>query len=747
MVERTTMKVSAIQPTKSGLLANFLSLSFLLKGDCAMSFPATYAQSINLLRYAVVQRIALALVVLTVSQLAQAADPGMLITLANVSRAEVASVDTPINQHAGNLLQTGFARALPEPIRINGRQLSWHTLGDGSQQSTVSLRSPEALGVRIALQLDTAPSGTMLVFPDANGTPLQRFASSKLLTSPIWGPASVGDTTTLIWHLPAASTPDTLQFALTGVSHLYRDAQGKLLGNAFAGIGDALSCNLDIACQPEAQARSSSASVARMQWTDGAGRTFSCSGTLLADTINSRTPYFLTARHCMPSASIAASLQTEWFFQSQTCGSTEQQTSIWLRSGADLLALGGNADFALLKLRDPAPDGAIFAKWDAAFSGSQQDRSVFTVHHPRADIKSYSAGKISDYLQCISQGEQAICDRGIAGLSGSSLLLGWNQGYTDQGSSGAGVFYSGADQQDYLIGILASSDTAKCGRSQTASASRFATIFPSLQRWLAPDQPPGRFVNLSTRAYVGTGDQIVIAGFIIRGGPKKLLLTGKGPSLASNSTGDEILSDPTLVLFEGTNAIARNDDWENDPAAAEMRAFGIAPEHSREAAMILTLQEGAYTLHLTGAGQGTGLGLVEVFDVDDPAAPGRLSNLSTRAFASTGGNQRAIAGFIIRGGNKSVAISSVNLGVPGWLRDTALNLYAGGKSIAANDNVRQAYNFADIQQQWQANPAVTHDVDYEAGLLQTLPEGAYTAIMRGVGSNGVALVAIDEPND
>jgi hypothetical protein len=128
---------------------------------------------------------------------------------------------------------------------------------------------------------------------------------------------------------------------------------------------------------------------------------------------------------------------------------------------------------------------------------------------------------------------------------------------------------------------------------------------------------PAKLPNLSTRAFVGTGDNIVIAGFILgnHGGADRIVLRGIGPSLISAGVADA-LADPTLNLRNSNGAlVVGNNNWQDDPAqAAELIAAGLAPTNPLESGIAATLPPGLYTALLAGLNNGTGVGLVEVYD-------------------------------------------------------------------------------------------------------------------------------------
>ncbi len=127
---------------------------------------------------------------------------------------------------------------------------------------------------------------------------------------------------------------------------------------------------------------------------------------------------------------------------------------------------------------------------------------------------------------------------------------------------------------------------------------------------------PALLANISTRSIVGTGDSVMIAGFIISGPPgmtKKVLIRGIGPALATANV-PNFLPDPVLELHKADKSVLTNDNWRDGPNTAEI-PNGFAPKDNRESVIIATLPPGAHTAILKGAGGVTGVGLVEVYDL------------------------------------------------------------------------------------------------------------------------------------
>ena len=240
----------------------------------------------------------------------------------------------------------------------------------------------------------------------------------------------------------------------------------------------------------------------------------------------------------------------------------------------------------------------------------------------------------------------------------------------------------------------------------------------------------------------------MIGGFIINGnGPKKVALRGMGPVLARSGIND-FLADPVLELRDSSGALLReNDNWKDDQRS-EIEGTDFEPGDDREAVIVATLNPGAYTALLTGKGGTTGLGLVEVYDLD-AAAGSRLGNISTRGFVRTGadvmiagfilGNNTADARIAVRGRGPSLRDS----GLSPVLEDPTLEIRnADGEVVIANDD-------------WESDAASAAELTAnglapmhpkEAGIFTTLPPGDFTAILAGKDEGtGIGLVEVYNP--
>lgn len=258
---------------------------------------------------------------------------------------------------------------------------------------------------------------------------------------------------------------------------------------------------------------------------------------------------------------------------------------------------------------------------------------------------------------------------------------------------------------------------------------------------------PALALNISTRMQVQTGDNVLIGGFIIGGTePKDVAVRGLGPSLSAFGIPDA-LADPTLQLRASNGSIIKeNDNWQDDPVqAGQLIALGLGLPDPHESGVVTTLSPNdSYTAVLAGVNNGTGVGLVEIYDANS-AARSELANISTRGFVLTGSNVM-IGGFILGGANSTqVAVRGLGpslsvFGISPVLANPTLELHdSNGATLVTNDN-------------WQDNPAqamelTNHGLSLpdvrESGIFQSLPPGAFTAILAGDnGGTGIGLVEI-----
>jgi lysyl endopeptidase len=385
---------------------------------------------------------------------------------------------------AGKPLQIGIAReaaleaaagALPAP--------QWTRLQDGSSVARLELVSPLAYGLRAGLRLDGLDPRAELRFagsarPDhvvalVRGPELAALIGDDGL---YWSPATEGERQFVEIWLPADASRNGLGIDAPRLSHLMTNAVDdfRILKN----IGGSGSCNVNAVCRVGELGQGYSLTkdaVARMTFVLDGG-SYLCTGTLLNDTDDgSQIPWFHTAHHCISSAQVAATLNTYWQYESTACASNSVGQYVQLSGGADYVYSSGTTDGALLRLREAAPAGAVFAGWDAGALPS--GASVLAIHHPAGDLKKVSSGQH------------------VPGRSdGTSHAARWLQGTTEGGSSGSGLFT--LDGGHYFLRGGLEGGFASCANSGSTTDtnnidwySRFDVDFPNIRAYLAPEAP------------------------------------------------------------------------------------------------------------------------------------------------------------------------------------------------------------------------------------------------------------------
>jgi len=266
--------------------------------------------------------------------------------------------------------------------------------------------------------------------------------------------------------------------------------------------------------------------------------------------------------------------------------------------------------------------------------------------------------------------------------------------------------------------------------------------------------------NISTRAFVQTGDNVMIGGFIVQGtAPKRVIIRAIGPELAQYGVPNP-MADPTLELHDGTGAlIGSNDNWQHtiiggiitSDQVQDIENSGHAPANPFESAIIADLPPGNYTAIVRGVNNTTGVALAEVYNLSS-SSDSILRNISTRSFVQTGDNIM-IGGFIVQGStSRRVIIRAIGpelsqYGVPNPMADPTLELHDGtGALIASNDDWQHTIIGGIITQdqvQDIQNSGHAPGDPRESAIIAALPAGNYTAIVRGKNMiTGVALVEV-----
>lgn len=355
--------------------------------------------------------------------------------------------------------------------------------------------------------------------------------------------------------------------------------------------------------------------------------------------------------------------------------------------------------------------------------------------------------------QVISSGSSVVFNAAASGTPTPTY-----QWYFNNGPLADGNGISGSATSSLVISGATTANAGSYYCVATNSAGSLQSNSAGLSLTSTPDV--GRLINISCRAQVGTGGNILIAGFVIGGagtsGSEPVLIRGTGPALVPfGVTGT--LPDPQLQIYSGSTVVGTNDGWggssviTNEDSA--VGAFALTNTSSHDAALVETLQSGAFTAQVSGQSGDTGVALVEVYDAT-PAGTftqtsPHLINISTRVQVGTGGNI-LIAGFVIGGSTSETLLirasgpALVPFGVTGTLPDPQLQLYSGSTLLGTSNgwfgNLAISNAASEVGAFSWSNPA-SHD----SAILVTLPPGAYTAQVSGAsGDTGVALIEVYE---
>ena len=397
-------------------------------------------------------------------------------------------------EKAAEAVQIGAKRDVAATATVAGlqSQLSWQPGSGGTQLAAIAFDSATAQGVRLGVWVKSLPAGAVLRFYGASGgeavqvtgaeleaqaAQLRQSGADDQTVRTYWSPDFGGTQTVLEIQVPAGADVQQVQVAVPRLSHFTQSAaQAQKSVDEKAGSG---SCNVDLMCQPDylAQGRS----VARMTYTREDGLSYLCTGTLLNDATTSKTPYFLTANHCVSTQAQASTLITDWFYHSASCGSSTVSTDTRrLTKGSTLLYSTASTDTSFVQLNEAPPAGVVYA--GSYFGAALSARSgIAGVHHPSGDMEKLSVGTLKGYGQC---GNGTCLDTDVS--SGTFYGVNWQQGTTEGGSSGSALFYSIGSQR-YVSGQLYGGNASCNVRNGTDYYGRFDVSYKAkIKQWLNP---------------------------------------------------------------------------------------------------------------------------------------------------------------------------------------------------------------------------------------------------------------------
>lgn len=392
-------------------------------------------------------------------------------------------------QHRVKATQVGIARRASLEAASTPAALRWIPV-PGGYAARLAVHSPDALALRVGVDLRALDARVELrvagsddparVVAVVNVGDAQRRPGSEGL---YWTASTDGETQIIELYRPASVPAAAAQARAPELSHLLASSRDNF--KIIEKVGESGSCNVDTACRLGELGPhfvNAKNAVAHMQFVDG-GRTYICTGTLLADTTPAtQVPYFYGANHCFSDGTpvpaevqaVANTLNTFWNYEATSCGSGVSAPRTQLSGGATYLYSDAQTDGMLLRLNEPAPAGAFFAGWNAG--PVAQSSAVLAIHHPSGDAKKVSSG------QHVSSNP-------------THNTVGWINGTTEGGSSGSGLFTlsaSGYELRGGLYGGWAScaNDGSLSNPDNRDQYSRLDVLFPHVQQYLAADAIP-----------------------------------------------------------------------------------------------------------------------------------------------------------------------------------------------------------------------------------------------------------------
>jgi len=393
-----------------------------------------------------------------------------------VNAAATSGADKRIRVAVGNTVDIDTAR--------NGL---WQTQADGSRLWRLTAHADHATDLRFGFRRFDVPAGvTLHLINDARHAFDGPYTNAD--ASPdrqLWLAPFAGETLTLELHVPAGVSFADGAVQMTTIATGYRNTT-ESDGPGLFGAGPSGTCNIDVVCPLGDPYRNEIRAVAKYYFQQGSS-TFLCSGTLVNNTSQDLTPYFMTANHCISTQASATSMSLIWNYESPTCGQHGGgSTSDTQNGGATLLAHRTDVDFSLVRLNSTPQTGynVYYAGWDA--SGDVPDGSI-GIHHPSGWVKA-----ITENLHALTTINSCI---GSGGSQTHWRTGPYSQGTTEGGSSGSAIFVPSGDStghQNLITGTL-SGGTAFCDvpsgtdcYGKTSVAWNGTSSAQRLKDWLDP---------------------------------------------------------------------------------------------------------------------------------------------------------------------------------------------------------------------------------------------------------------------
>lgn len=437
--------------------------------------------------------------------------PAQSMNLTAPTATELAALQQPDTQHKA--LKIGIERKVPALPDV--KDWVWMPV-TGGQAAQFIISSESASNLRALVQLESSlPAGVELrvfsaeqtdeVYGAYQQTDFKRIEGKTELAW--WTPTVRGSQLGLEIFVPEIVNPAEVKLSVRQISHIAYDLKTA----KFKGVGESFlkfsSCDVSMACAPAAWQPTAQA-VARYVFTDMAGSSYLCTGTLLADKDkDTQIPYFMTAAHCITHADLAATMDFYWFYQESSCGSG---SSTWTRTtgGADLLTTRSELDMSLVRMRTPPPVGSLLSGW--SLQNLQASSMIVGIHHGLGNPKQFSQGNFVSYanVSVTPTGYMVTQDS-----NGSFTQVAWTQGITAQGSSGSGLWTT-INGSPYFKGTLVGGSSSCAAPNMPDEYTRLERFHPYVTTWLEATGEPLTSLVDSSKSLNGLVDGVIIARYL-----------------------------------------------------------------------------------------------------------------------------------------------------------------------------------------------------------------------------------------
>lgn len=404
---------------------------------------------------------------------------------------DVASMPPPLEKSvtakssaSGQPMQIGTDRPLEKSAAVP----QWQPV-TGGYVAKFRASSDGALGIRLRLELGTVPGAFELVAQGSGSDRLESMTIDPTLGNTHWTPWTEGSSQVVELFSPVLPSPGAV--TLAGIGHFFdspiqpKASAGSCTVPAACGTGNA---TLDAAIAERVK------SNVKITFSDGSGL-FLCTATLINSPL-APAPFLLTANHCIHTATEATTISTIWFYETTSCTDSTPSPAGFTQvgGGTQLVFTNFNVDSTLVRMNQPAPDGAVFSGWSAARIADAT--SIVSVSHPSGDASRVALGSVSTEFR-------------VADWPYDMYAITFTSGIIEGGSSGSGLYTLNSSGSLDLRGVLTGTTTQNSSEGlsctnldEYALYDRFEVFEPEIDQYITgqvrTDDAPNRVQDATT---------------------------------------------------------------------------------------------------------------------------------------------------------------------------------------------------------------------------------------------------------